>query len=144
MGERNNSGQWLKGVSGNPKGTKTGSRHRVTQAAENVLNGESEALSRKLIERALAGDVNALRICMDRILPPRKDRTIAMKLRGIKRPSDLIKIMHQITQAVAKGGISPQEGSQLSNMVEVQRRTLETGDVAKRLEALEAEKEAGR
>ena len=144
MGERNNSGQWLKGVSGNPKGTKTGSRHRVTQAAENVLNGESEALSRKLIERALAGDVNALRICMDRILPPRKDRTIAMKLRGIKRPSDLIKIMHQITQAVAKGEISPQEGSQLSNMVEVQRRTLETGDVAKRLEALEAEKEAGR
>lgn len=143
MGERNQSGQWIKGISGNPKGTKTGSRHRVTQAAENVLNGESEALSRKLIEKALDGDVNALRICMDRILPPRKDRTIAMKLKGIKRPGDLIKIMHQITQAVAKGEISPQEGSALSNMVETQRRTLETGDVAKRLEALEAAKEAG-
>lgn len=141
MGDRTNSGQWLKGVSGNPKGNKTGARHRVTIAAENVLTGESEAISRKLIETALSGDVNALRICMDRILPPRKDRTIAMKLKGIKKPEDLIKIMHQITQAVAKGEISPAEGAQLSNMVETQRRTLETGDLAKRLEALEASRE---
>lgn len=142
MGDRTNSGQWLKGVSGNPKGNKTGSRHRVTIAAESVLTGESEAISRKLIEKAMSGDVNALRICMDRILPPRKDRTIAMKLKGIKRPEDLIKIMHQITQAVAKGEISPAEGAQLSNMVETQRRTVETGDLAKRLEALEASREA--
>lgn len=138
MGDRTKSGQWLKGVSGNPKGNKTGSRHRVTIAAENVLSGESEAISRKLIEKAMSGDVNALRICMDRILPPRKDRTIAMKLKGIKKPDDLIKIMHQITQAVAKGEISPAEGAQLSNMVETQRRTLETGEFARRLEAIEA------
>ncbi len=51
--------------------------------------------------------------------------------------------MHQITQAVAKGEISPAEGAQLSNMVETQRRTLETGDLAKRLEALEASREGG-
>lgn len=143
MSERRKNGQWAKGISGNPKGNKTGSRHRITIAAENVLNGEGEAISRKLIEKALEGDTNALRIAMDRILPPRKDRTIAMKLKGIKKPDDLIKIMHQITQAVAKGEISPQEGSQLSNMVETQRRTLETGEIAKRLEALEAAKEAG-
>lgn len=142
MSERKNNGQWAKGVSGNPKGTKTGSRHRVTIAAENILTGDSEAISKKLVALAKAGDANALRICMDRILPPRKDRTVAIKLKAIKKADDLIKIMHQITQAVASGEISPQEGSQLSSMVETQRRTLETGDLAKRLEALEAAREA--
>lgn len=143
MSERKSNGQWAKGISGNPKGTKTGSRHRITMVAEKVLTDDSAAISEKLVELAKAGDVHALKICMDRILPPRKDRTIAMKLKGIKKPDDLIKIMHQITQAVAKGEISPQEGSQLSNMVETQRRTLETGEIAKRLEALEAAKEGG-
>lgn len=141
MSERKNNGQWPKGVSGNPKGTKTGSRHRVTVAAENVLTSDAEVISKKLVELAKAGDANALRLCVERILPVRKDRTILLKLKGIKRPGDLVKIMHQITQAVAHGEISPAEGAQLSNMVETQRRTLETGEVMKRIDALEAARE---
>jgi hypothetical protein len=39
-----------------------------------ALDGEAEALTRKAIERALEGDTTALRLCLDRLLPPRKDR----------------------------------------------------------------------
>jgi hypothetical protein len=63
-------GRFPKGRSGNPAGKLKGTRHRTTLAAEALLDGEAEALTRKVIEMALAGDSAALRLCLDRILPP--------------------------------------------------------------------------
>ena len=65
---------WKKGQSGNPRGMKTGSRHRTTIFLENLLSGESEELTRKLVQLAKEGDTAALKICMDRLLPPIKTR----------------------------------------------------------------------
>src|SRR5262249_49446834 len=59
------------GNAGRPKGA----RNRTTVAAEALLDGQAEALTRKAIERALGGDILALRICLDRILPARRDRS---------------------------------------------------------------------
>src|SRR6476659_8342128 len=44
-----------KGESGNPQGKPKGTRHRVTIAAEILLEGEAEAITRKAIELAKAG-----------------------------------------------------------------------------------------
>src|SRR5450631_2561963 len=65
------------GQSGNPSGRPKGSRNATTLALESLLDGQATALTQKAIDLALAGDMAALRICMDRILPPRKDRPIA-------------------------------------------------------------------
>ena len=65
-----------KGQSGNPNGKPKGTRHRVTVAAEALMEGEAEAITRKAIELAKGGDGPALRLCMDRIYPPRKDRSV--------------------------------------------------------------------
>jgi hypothetical protein len=43
---------WQKGQSGNPRGTKAGSKHKVTLFVESLLSGEADALVRKLIETA--------------------------------------------------------------------------------------------
>jgi len=61
---------WPKGTSGNRAGKPPGTRCRATLAAEQLLDGEAEALTRRAIEAALGGDTVALRICLDRILPP--------------------------------------------------------------------------
>ena len=72
-------------ATGNP-GRPKGARHRVTVAAEALLDGEAEALTRKAIELALAGDTIALRLCLDRIIPPRRERAVGAVCRRCIRP----------------------------------------------------------
>jgi Family of unknown function (DUF5681) len=62
------------GTSGNPAGRPRGSRNKTTMAAEALLDGEAEGITRKAIEKALEGDMGALRLCLERVLPPRRDR----------------------------------------------------------------------
>ena len=144
MSERKNNGQWNQGVSGNPKGCATGSRNRVTLAAQNVLDADAEAISRKALDMAMQGDVQALRLVMERLLPARKDRPLTLALPKIESTADLVTVVNLIAQAVGNGEITPAEGAVLSQMVEIQRRTLHTGDLETRLAALEAAKEIGR
>jgi hypothetical protein len=66
------AGRFRKGQSGNPAGRPRGARNATTLAAEALLAGEAAALTRKAIELALDGDVVALRICLDKILPARQ------------------------------------------------------------------------
>src|SRR6516225_7111492 len=73
-----------KGRSGNPAGRQLGSRNRATLAAATLLAGESEALTRKAVEMALAGDPTAMRLCMERVLPPCRERTIKFGLPPIE------------------------------------------------------------
>jgi hypothetical protein len=59
-----------KGRSGNPAGRRIGCRNKTTIAAAALLAGEAEALTRKAVELALVGDPTAMRLCIERILPP--------------------------------------------------------------------------
>src|SRR3954463_15336798 len=79
-----------KGESGNPQGKPKGTRHRVTMAAEILLEGEAEAITRKAIELAKAGDGPALRLCMDRIYPARKDRPVRFGLPPLEKVGDAV------------------------------------------------------
>ena len=69
-----------KGTSGNPSGRPRGSRNATTLALEVLLDGQAQALTQKAIDLALTGDIPALRLCLDRILPPRKDRPVSFTL----------------------------------------------------------------
>ena len=61
-------GQFKPGEPGNPAGKPKGTRNKMTRAAEALLDGEAEALTRKAIKLAKAGDLTALRLCLDRIV----------------------------------------------------------------------------
>ena len=56
--------------------------------AEALLDGEAEALTRKAIEKALAGDGVALRLCLERVLPARKERPISFSMPAIASADD--------------------------------------------------------
>lgn len=125
------------GQSGNPKGRPKGSQNQATRAAQTLLDGEAEALTRKAIEKALDGDVVALRLCLERLVPPRKDRPLSIKLPAIKDSGDAVKVSTAILRAVARGALTPSEGEILARLVESHRRIIEVEEVLTRLEALE-------
>lgn len=121
---------------GNP-GRPKGARHRTTVAMEALLAGEGEALTRKAIELALAGDTIALRLCLDRIAPPRKDRHIVFDLPPVVTPADAAKASNALVVAVARGEITPNEAAEVAKVLEVHVRTIEVAEFDARLGALE-------
>jgi Family of unknown function (DUF5681) len=128
-----------KGQSGNPAGRPPGARNQATMTAEVLLEGEAEALARKAVELALAGDTTALRLCLERIVPQRKSRAVAFELAPIDRVEDLAGAIGSVLQEVAGGRLCLDEGAALVGMMESKRRALETIEIEKRLAALEAE-----
>ena len=66
--------QFKPGQSGNPSGRPKGARNKSTVAAEALLDGESEALTRRCIDLEMEGDPTALRLCLSRILPVKRER----------------------------------------------------------------------
>jgi hypothetical protein len=93
--------------------------NKTTLATQALLEEEAEALTRKAIELAKAGNPVALRLCLQRLLPPlRKDRTINFTLPKMEGPEDLFKGVAAILKAVAQGEITPQEGQTLTTILE--------------------------
>lgn len=123
---------------GNP-GRPKGARNKVTRAVEALLDGEAEALTRVAIEHAKAGDIAALRLCLERIAPPRKDAPAPFALPAIAGPQDLPAAITGVLQAVADGDLTPAEAKGLAELVETSRRAYETSELAARIDRLEAD-----
>jgi hypothetical protein len=134
----NPKGRFGKGQSGNPSGRPPGARNKATLTAELLLDGEAEALTRKALELALGGDAAALRLCFDRIIPPRRQRAVQLGLPQVTSAADLGATMAAITNAAARGAITPGEAAELARVVEIFVRAVETSDFERRLRALEA------
>ncbi|MBU0966927.1 MAG: hypothetical protein KKA54_11185 [Proteobacteria bacterium] len=125
------------GQSGNPAGKPAGAKNRATLAALELLEGEASALTRKAIDAALGGDMAALRLCLDRIVPPAKDRPVSIKFPAITSATDLPKITAALLAAVGAGEIGPTEATTLAKLVEVHRGALEVADITERIKRLE-------
>lgn len=121
---------------GNP-GRKAGSRNRATLAAEALLDGEAEALTRKAIETALEGDTTALRIVLERILPVRKDRPITFDLAPLAGAGDHPAALASILAAMAAGDLTPTEAQAIAALLKEHRAAVETADLAERIDTLE-------
>ena len=127
-----------KGKSPNPAGRPAGSRNKATLAIEALLDGEAEAIGRKAIKMALAGDTTAIRLCLERIVPARRDRPISFSLPELKTAGDAVKAAGAILNAVAAGDITPGEAAELGRLVESFARTIEVSDLEDRIARIEA------
>ena len=121
---------------GNP-GRPVGSRNKATIAAKMLLDGETEALTRKAIELAMAGDTVALRLCLERIIPARRDRPIKFRIPEQATGNDVADAMHNVLSEVAAGHMTPSEGQSVAAVVEGWRRAKEFGELEDRLTVLE-------
>ena len=129
---------WKPGQSGNPSGRPKGSRNKALLALQALLDGEADEIGRKAVEMAKTGDVAAMRLVMERLLPPRKDRPIMFTLPKLETAADAVKATAALVEAVSVGDITPGEASELSKLVDGFTNALKAEDLQKRVEAIEA------
>ena len=130
---RNTDGKFAAGNRGRPKG----SRNKATVAIEGLLEGQAEALTQTAISKALGGDSIALRLCMDRIAPPMKDKPVAFPLPRMHGAMDASEAAGSVLSAVSDGTLTPMEGTRVMDLIDSYRRTLELTDIEQRLQSLE-------
>lgn len=121
---------------GNP-GKPKGARHRVTLAIEGLLDGQAEALTQKAIDLAMDGDIVALRLCLDRLAPARRDRPVTFDLPKIETAADLPKATRAIMEAVAAGELTPSEAAELGKLVDAHATAITVTQLAERLNAID-------
>lgn len=134
---RKMDGTFTKGSVPNPKGRPRGSRNKATIIAQQMLDGQSEELVSKAIELALDGDQTMLRICLERLVPVRKDSPISVRLPrldGIEKAGD---VMKKIVRDVANSKLTVEEGNKLISMVERYVGIVELSDLEARVQKLE-------
>ena len=133
MNGRNADGTFTTGNAGRPKGT----RHKATQAVLSLLDGQAEALTQRAVQLALAGDSTALRLCLERLAPPRKDAPVSFPLPPMSTAKDAAQAAGAVLGAVSEGDLTPSEGAQVMGLIDSFRRTLEITELEARVAALE-------
>jgi hypothetical protein len=118
-------------------GRRPGCRNKATRAAEEFLDGETEALVRKAVERALAGADLPLRLCLERTIAPRRERAVAIALPRIRTGADIAAAVTAIAAALAEGAITTGQAAELAQMLDTFVRAVDASEFERRLTQLE-------
>jgi hypothetical protein len=101
------------------------------------MEGELDAVVRKVIEAAKSGDMVAARLVVDKLVPAAKDRPLGIDLPTLVDAKGCAEAQGKVVAAVAEGELLPSEGHALSGLIENQRRSFETLALEQRLQAIE-------
>lgn len=138
---RTKGGRFAPGQSGNPAGRPKGSRNRTTQLCADLLAADAAEVMARLIKDAKKGEPVALRLCVERLVPVRaaRDRVVDVDLPDVGRARDLVEAAAAIVRHAADGDVTLSEAKEFMQLLEGERKLIETADLAVRVEALEGE-----
>lgn len=122
------------GKSGNPAGRKPGGRDKRNQLRE-LLKPHANLLIEKAVNMALQGDVSALKLCIDRLVPPLRTQREPVK---VATSGSLTDKAEYLFNAATSGVIGADVATELVALLTAQARIIETAELVARLEALEA------
>jgi len=120
------------------RGRPRGSRNKAARVCQVTLESLAELLTKKCLSLALQGNPMAMRLCMERLMPARRQRVLHFKLPPTKTLADVAGASESVLSGVARGDLTPAEGEAFSGMLDGRRRMIETQDLDERVRALEA------
>lgn len=123
-----------KGQSGNPTGRPKDKR---THQLREMLRSDSADLIRKVKQMALEGDSTAMRLCLERVLPPLKTKDEPVTVKGLNGSTSLVEQGQAIVNALAAGELSPGDAATLMQAIANQARIVEVDELERRVAALE-------
>jgi hypothetical protein len=102
------------------------------------MEGQAEAITRRVVNAALDGDMGAIKMILDRVAPARRSRSVKIDIPPTNDSRGVALAQATVVASVAGGEITPDEGVALSGLLEARRRAIETEELAARLQHLEA------
>lgn len=99
------------------------------------LEPHAEELIAKVVEMAKGGDTTALRLCLERLVPPVKAKDDPVNLPGIG--DSLAENARVVMQLLADGHLTPEEASSIMQAMSGQVRIVEATEILQRIKALE-------
>lgn len=139
VNQRNNSGRFLPGTSGNPSGRPSPVARRIRE----LLEADVDQFVETLKKLALAGEPVALKLVFDRLYPAPKIVTEAVNLPALFHSDTFDGKATALLDAVARGEIAPDIGAQLLSAISAVLRVHEVDELARRIAALEGPNKAG-
>lgn len=115
--------KFLPGESGNPSGRPKGSTNKRTQLTQ-LLEPRAEEIINRMVELALEGDSNALRLCVERLLPKAKHKSIEVEL-PIYNENNFIENTTEILNQILIGNIAPDDGKKVICLIEEHNTRIE-------------------
>jgi hypothetical protein len=126
------------------QGRPRGSRNKATLALQDMLGQHAEALVKKCVVMAMQGDTTAMRLCIERLLAPRKQSPVKFKLPPVSTMAELAQAQITMLETLSRGQLTPAEAETIGSLFENRRRMMETEDLAARVQALEQRDREGR
>lgn len=120
------------------RGRPQGSRNKATIALQKMLDDRGESITQKCALMAMKGDPTAMRLCMERLIPPRKDQPVKFKLPLVRTAAEVAEAVSVVLKAVSRGQLTPAEGQMIAAILEGRRRVIETEEHEARIRALES------
>ena len=124
---------YKKGQSGNPAGRPKGVPDRRSKY-RTALQKHADDLIAVAVSQALDGDMVALRLCIDRIIPTLKATSAPI---NIKLSGDLAEQGQQVLEAIGSEKLAPEEGTSLMSTLQAQARLIESDELIERIGKLE-------
>ena len=95
-----------------------GQRNKTTELLEKMLADDGGDVVKAVIDRARAGDMVAARLVLERVVPVRKGRPIAIKLPAIACPADVLAALSATINQMAAGEITPDETAVVAGVLD--------------------------
>jgi hypothetical protein len=140
--KQENTGEDSHALSTRPKRKSLRTPARGAQSrnlAQELLSARVEGIAGKLIELAEGGDMRAIRVCMDRLMPAIKHQPIAVELPPIETAADSVEATASIVAAVATGELTATEAAELAKVIDTYVGALASRGFEERLTKLENE-----
>lgn len=135
--KRDKRGRFAPGI--RPKGKPKGARNKTTIMLEKLFEGEAKKIGRVAVDVAKSGDVQAVRLVMERLFPVRKGRAVTIPGFPPVRTIEDVPVAHTaLLAAVTSGVVSPEEAAPMSAMLSAFVSTIDAVALKARLDELEA------
>lgn len=135
---------WQKGQSGNPAGKPRGARNKATMMVLSLMEQGAEEITKAVVDAARGGDLSAVRLVLERLVPPMRERPISIDLPDTTTAEGISKAQQAIIEAVGMGELLPGEGNVLAGLIEAKRKALETIELELRVAKLEERQNASK